>query len=333
MSVLSWPAYRNRAWHRIAVACAAGLVLAACQQAARPAQQAEPRPEPEPPLSRDVATGLAGSMQVDDALAASLRSLGDPLGGLDLPPVPGPQGMELEEVNIDACAPMPDAGADSDADGYPAEPTTFALDCEILVVHLGGTLVLEDKDDMDPDSGFRSELALEISLNIQNENAAFGAVQYALDVDESESGAGYTVFQSGELTLLVPEEPFLEGKVRLAYAATLDGSFQSGTLTIAAGDGTFSFATVPIDCSMLDGREADECRKQTSQNAGISVPFAVAATEVAFDKESCATAITGGYFDVQDDPGNVLRISYDGCGERSATYNGELIQLPPPDMP
>ena len=325
--VFSLCAYRNRAWRWVAVAFALGLGLAACGQAARPSMEAPPESEPEPPLSRDIATGLAGSMQVDESLASSLRSLGDPLGGLVISPIAGPQGVE--EANIDACAPMVDAGADSDADGYPAERTTFDLDCEILVVHFGGTLVLEDKDDMDADSGFRSELALEISLNIENENVRFSAVEYALDVDALASGAGYTVSQSGEVTLPVDEEPFMEGRVRLTYAATLDGSFGSGTLTLGAGGGTFSFATAPIDCSTLAGQEGEACRAQAPENPGTSLQLAVHSTGITFDRESCATVITGGSFDVQDDSGNLLRISYHGCGERAASYNGETIPISP----
>ena len=33
---------------------------------------------------------------------------------------------------------------------------------------------------------------------------------------------------------------------------------------------------------------------------------------------------------MQDDPGNVLRISYDKCGEWSATYNGQMLPVPSP---
>ena len=35
---------------------------------------------------------------------------------------------------------------------------------------------------------------------------------------------------------------------------------------------------------------------------------------------------------MQDDSGNVLRISYAGCGGRSATYNGEPNQTPPSEV-
>jgi hypothetical protein len=311
---------RNWSWYSVAVAVAVGLGLAACQQAATPT----------PTLSRKFATDLAMSMQVDEALASSLRSLGDPLGGLKVGAVQDSQGMDIE-LDIEECAPMLDAGADSDADGYPAERTTYALDCELLALHLGGTLVLADKDDMDQDSGFYSDLALEISLNSMDENVRFGAVEYTLDVDAKASGTGYTVSQSGVLSqenVIVDkkdEQSFLEGEARLTYDATIAGSLRSGKLTIAAGDGTYSLATVPIDCSMLDGEEARKCQEQTSENPGTLRQLTMTATELAFDKENCDTAITGGSFAVQDNLGNTLTTSYDGCGKRSATYNGEPI--------
>jgi hypothetical protein len=306
------------------VALAVGFGLAACQQAAKPAPAPKGEPEPEPPLSRQVATELAASTQVDEALASSLRSLGDPLGGLEVGPVRDSQGMDITP-NIEECAPILEAGADSDADGYPAERTTYDLTCELLALHFGGTLVLEDRDDMDRNSGFYSHLTLQISLNVMNENVEFGAVEYTLDVDATADGAGYTVSQSGAIFLDVQNEPFLKGEARLSYDATLAGSFQSGTLTIAAGNGTYSLATVPIDCSMLAGEEGDKCREQTAENPGTLRQLAMSTTELAFDKENCDTAITGGSFDVQDDLGNILTISYDGCGNRSATYNSEPI--------
>ena len=64
---------------------------------------------------------------------------------------------------------------------------------------------------------------------------------------------------------------------------------------------------------------------------GTALRLAVTATGIVFDRETCATAITGGSFDLQDNSGNLLRISYDGCGERSATYDGEQFPIPPPE--
>ena len=298
--------------------------------AAPPETTAAPEPEPDLGLhlSRDVAASFAASMQVDGALTSSLRSLGDPLGGLQVGTVEGPS--DIEKPDLAGCVSMLDAGADSDGDGYPAEETTLDLDCELLVLHLGGTLVLEDKDDMDRDSGFRSEVDFRISLVVENQKVEFVVGKQAMDVDAIDGGAGYVVSQSGEIKVPI-EEPFLEGEVRLTYAGTLEGSFRSGTLTIDAGDGTFTFATIPIDCSKLAGDEGEACRAQAPENPGPSLRLAVNSTGLAFDKESCATAITEGYFDVQDGSGNVLRISYDGCGERSATYNGEIIPIPPPE--
>ena len=62
------------------------------------------------------------------------------------------------------------------------------------------------------------------------------------------------------------------------------------------------------------------------------VPFAVRSPGIDFDTASCATALIGGHVDVQDDPGNILRISYDECGESSATYNGDMLPVPPPEV-
>ena len=328
--VFSSSAYRNRAWYWTGVAAALGLGLAACQQAAKPALEPEPGPEPdlELHLSRDVAAGFVASMQVDDALTSSLRSLGDPLGGLQVGPVEG--SSDIERPDLAGCVPMLDAGTDSDGDGYPAGETTLDLDCELLVLHLGGTLVLEDKDDMDRDGGFRSEVDFRISLVVENQTVEFVVGNHAMVVDAIDGGAGYAVSQSGTIKIPI-EEPFLEGEVRLSYVGTLEGSFRSGTLTIDAGAGTFTFATVPVDCSKLAGDEGETCRTQAPENPGTLLRLAVNSTGIAFDKESCATTITEGYFDMQDDSGNVLRISYDGCGERSATYNGEIIPIPPPE--
>ena len=56
----------------------------------------------------------------------------------------------------------------------------------------------------------------------------------------------------------------------------------------------------------------------------------MSSTGIVFDKAACGTVLTGGYFKVSDDPGNVLTVSYAECGKRSAAYNGEMLPLPPP---
>ena len=302
-----------------------GLGLGACQQAAKPSG-----PSPMSDLTRDVAAGIAALKQVDDALASSLRTLGDPLGGLQVGKVeelPAEEGPSLAR-----CVPMLDAGTDSDADGYPAKVTTLDLDCELLILHLGGTLVLEDKDDMDGESGFRSDVDFQMTLTFEDRKLELGVGKQALDVDKKENGGGYGLSYSGEIKIPMTDGPFLETEVRLTYAGTLEGSFGSGTLTVDAGDGTLSLASVPVDCSMLGDDEEETCRAQAPENPGTSLlQLVVNSTGIAFDKVSCGTALTDGYFDVQDDSGNVLRISYDGCGQRSATYNGEMIPIPPPE--
>ena len=199
-----------------------------------------------------------------------------------------------------------------------------------LALHIRGTVVLEDKDDTDRESGFRSEVDFRILLVVEDQEVEFGAGKQAMDVDAIDGGDGYGVSLSSEIKVPV-EEPFLEGEVRFTYAGTLAGSFRSGTLAIDAGAGAFTFVTVPVDCSRLAGDEGQACRDQAPDNPGTLLRLAVNSTGIVFDKESCATAITEGSFDVQDESDNILGISYDGCGERSATYNGEPLPLPTPE--
>ena len=298
------------------MAAAAGLGLAACAQAAK---------IPEGPLSREVAAGLAASGFVDDEIVSSIRTVGEPLGA---PPSaaneasPGGGALDLA-----GCLPML-AGADSDADGYPSVEETLPIDCDLFIFHIGGTLVLLDKNDEDPTSGFRSQLDFRMMVTAEDEAHLFAAGKRVMDVDAMATGA-YGLSYNGGFASPTPGEPFSEAEVRLTYVGTLQGTFEGGTLAI--DDGTFSFAAVPVDCSMLAGAEQQACQANTPENTAPPLEVAVASTGIVFDKASCDTALTGGYFDMRDDSGNVLRISYSGCGERSATYNGEMITIPPPE--
>ena len=316
MSVCSSPACRKRAWIGMAVMAAVGLGLAACGTAAN---------IPEAALSREVAADLAASRLVDDAVVSSIRMLGKPLGAPPAAASEASPGMEAPDLS--GCLPML-AGADSDADGYPAVEETLSIACG-LIFDVDGTLVLWDENDQDPTSGFRSELDFRWTFTVGDEAHVLASGTQTVDVKAREDGA-YGLSYSSTLTLpsMTEEEPFLEFETRLTYAGTLEGSFEAGTLAI--GEGTFSLAPVPVDCSKLAGDEQQACRAQAPEHGAPPPPYAVTSTGIVFDKASCATVLTDGSFDVSDDPGNVLEVSYAGCGERSAAYNGELLPLPPP---
>ena len=326
-SLFSLPRRCGAVWCRIGVAAALGLVLAACQQAATPADPA-PDAEPERHLSRDVAAGVAGSMQVDNALGISLRSLGDPLGGLRVATVDG--GAVTEMPDLADCLSIAGA-ADSDGDGYPAVAATLDLDCQFLALHIRGTVVLEDKDDTDRESGFRSEVDFRSLLVVEDQEVEFGAGKQAMDVDAIDGGDGYGVSLSSEIKVLV-EEPFLEGEVRFTYAG--HSQARSGAARWPLMPATARSRSSPFRSTARGwpAPKGQACRDQAPDNpTGTSLRLAVNSTGIVFDKESCATAITEGSFDVRDEIGNVLGISYDGCGERSATYNGEPLPLPTPE--
>ena len=315
VSVFSLPADRNRAWFGMAVVAVLGLGLAACGTAAS---------IPEGSLSREVAADLAASRLVDEALASSIRVLGKPLAASPVAESEASPGVEAPDLS--GCLPMLE-GADRDADGYPAVEETLTIDCD-LFFHVGGTLVLADKDDQDPLSGFRSRLDFRVTLTDGGETHPLASGTRTVDVEARENAA-YALSYGSTITQpsMAEAEPFLAFESRLTYAGTLEGSFEGGTLAI--DEGTFSLAPVPVDCSKLAGEEQQACLARAPEHAGPPPPLAVSTTGVVFDKASCATVLSGGYFELRDDPGNVLAVSYAGCGERSASYNGEMLPLPP----
>ena len=318
VSVFSSPAYRNRVWYATAVVAAVGLGLAACGTAAN---------IPDEHLTRAGAADLAASRLVDQQLISSLRVLGEPRALTLVAASEASPGTDAPDLA--GCLPALE-GADGDADGYPAARETLSIDCG-LFVHVGGTLLLWDEDDQDPLSGFRSELDFRITLTAGDETHLLTSGTQTVDVAAREDGAYALSYGS---TINVPpmaeEEPFLGFESRLTYAGTLEsveGSFAAGTLAI--DDGMFSLAPVPVDCSKLAGDERQACRAQVRERTRPAPAYAVSSTGIVFDKAACDTVLSGGYFRVSDDRGNVLRVSYAECGKRSAAYNGEMLPLPP----
>ena len=205
---------------------------------------------------------------------------------------------------------------------------SLSIDCD-LFFHVGGTLVLWDEDDQDPLSGFRSEFDFRITVTAGDETHLFTSGTQTVDVAARENGA-YAVSYGSTIALpaMDEEEPFLGFESRLTYAGTLEGAFEAGTLAI--DEGMFSLVPVPVDCSKLAGDEQQACRAQVPERPGPAPAYAVSSTGIVFDKAACDTVLTGGSFQVSDDPGNVLTVTYAECGKRSAAYNGELLPLPPP---
>ena len=221
---------------------------------------------------------MPASQQVDTVLVSSIRALGNPLAqsqieGLALfaATLALADDLDAEPPSIEGCVPMLSDGADGDGDGYPGMETTLTMDCELFGFRLEGTLVLMDEDDMDPASGFNSEMDLQMTLTAEGETLASFVGDHDLQVTAMEAGIGYGLSYSGGI---VQGSDYLELDTRLTYDGTLEGSFDSGRMTIAQG--TISFVFTPVDCSTVAAADRETCRAEVPEHPGPPVvPLAV----------------------------------------------------------
>ena len=310
---------------RLAVAVAVWLVLAACTNVTSPPPEA-PAPDPE-----EAAAAAAVAEQAEGVLLTSLRALSMPAAAAQAEGIEALADFTVlvdpaaTPPSVEGCAPMLSEGADGDGDGYPAVETTLRIDCRLdvpFVFQLTGTLVLEDEDDMDLDSGFDAYLVYRLMLTA--EGATLTAVG-TRDVQVMEAGSGYDLAYAGTDTLIYS---YLAYEARLTYTGTLEGAFERGTLAI--GDGSTVLTLTPVDCTVLAAPEREACEEQVQENPGSAGTLPVQTTRLAYDTAGCETVFIGGHVDVENAAGNVLRISYAGCGERSITYNGKPV---PPRRP
>ena len=166
---------------------------------------------------------------------------------------------------------------------------------------------------MDPESGFDADLVYRLMLTAEGKTlTAVGA----RDVQVMGDGSGYDLAYAGKDILI---DSYLAYEARLTCTGTLEGAFERGTLAI--GDGSVVLTLTPV-CTALADSEREACEEQAQENPGSSGTLPVQTTRLAYDTAGCETVFVGGHVEVEDAAGNVLRISYAGCGERSVTYNG-----------
>ena len=325
----------SRPWMRLAVAVAAvWLVLAGCTGAtsATPDEQEPEKPDPE-----EVAAAAALSEQVEGGLVTSIQALSMPSATAQaeaigtvadftalVDPTAGPPSTE------ECAPPMLSEGADGDGDGYPAVRTTLRIDCSfdfpMFVFRLAGSLVLLDENDLNPESGFESELDYRLTVTTEGKTLTADGVRI---VGAMQDGSGYDLTYEGRDRVI---DSYLVFQIRLAYRGTLAGTFKAGTLAI--GGGTLTFTSTPVNCAVLADAKREACEEQVQENPGSSGTLTVKTTGLNYDDRDtagCETLFTGGHVDMEDGAGNVLRISYAGCGERTVTYNGWPVPPRPPE--
>ena len=198
----------------------------------------------------------------------------------------------------------------------------FSLDGFLSLVG-SGSLVIDDKDDMDATSGVTLEALTEYRITVGESHISITS-DVSVDVSRSAGAADYEIDHEGSLSVTYP---FFETDVEGDYDATLTGTFASGTVGVQGG---FTFSTTPADCSTLDAALQEACQEAVQDLDSGEFTLQVSASELAYDTAACATTFTGGAFDVRAGD-SVIKATYDGCGPATVTYNGQ--PLPPTEMP
>ena len=321
---LSLLVYRNRLLLLFGVVALCGGLVACSRMASKPEMPVEPvEPTPVVPATPTVPVVIA--TQVEMSLRTMLLALTDPQSLIA--PQTGllPADTVDQALPIETC-PMESAGdaTDGDSDNF-ANAETRTFDCELfsfegIAFGGSGSLVVEDKDDMDEFSGVTLEADVEYRLSaLGNPVFSITSADVSLDVSPSADAADYEIVHRGTAGIA---EPFSQIDLVGDYDAMLTGAFAGGAVGVEGG---FTFSTTPTDCETLDAALQEECRQAVQGIETGSITLQVSSSELLYDAAACDTTFTGGYFDVTDGADNVLKSSYDGCGPASVTYNGQPV--------
>ena len=311
--------YRNRLLLLFGVVALCGGLVACSRMASKP----EPvEPTPVVPATPTVPVGIA--TQVEISLRTMLLALTNPEG------LVAPQASLLPADTVDQAlpietCPMESSGDATDGDGDNfADAETRTFDCELfsfegIAFGGSGSLVIDDKDDMDEFSGVTLEADVEYRLSALGNPVFSITADVSLDVSPSADAADYEIDHRGTAGIA---EPFSQIDLVGDYDATLTGAFAGG---IVGAQGGFTLSTTPTDCETLDAALQEECRQAVQEMETGSITLQVSTSGLEYDAAACDTTFTGGYFDVTDGAGNVLKSSYNGCGPATVTYNGQPV--------
>lgn len=313
-------------------ALAIGLV--ACEEMA---QKPPATPQPEPvALSRDQARDVAEQAQLLvqpllDMLSSPASLAAGQAGFLPLADATREHAAVRLEATAEPAAAVcvtsdPQPPVDGDEDGIPLT-VKIAFDCSESFAGISfsgaGTVVISDKDDANPDSGFRADIDARYEISGAETGTFAIGLDGTLDVTQlaaTGTTLEYDIAYDGKLSFETPG-----GRDQFSYAMQVkhEGTFAAGVVSIA---GTFGYSW-DWDCSKLTGELADECRSQV-QSVGSKgeIQLTIKAIELEYDTVNCETAFTRGALEVRDDVGNVAQVRYAGCGQETVTYNGELLE-------
>ena len=333
-------AYRNRLLLLLGVVALCGALVACSRAAGKPVTPEPVDPTPvAPPLPVESAAFVATS--VGQSLGVMLLALNDPetlvvpRGTATLEADTVAQAHPFEACSLESSGDATDNDADNFAenetrsfgnrrpgDPPPPECEVFSLEGFLSLVG-SGSLVIDDKDDADAASGVRLEAVTEYRVTLGPSQISI-TTDVSFDVSRSAGAADYEIDHEGTASVA---EPFSRTDLVGDYDATLTGTFTSGSAGVQGG---FTISTTPADCSTLDPALQQDCQAAVQELGSGGFTLQVSASDLIYDTAECATAFTGGSFDVRAGD-NVIKSTYDGCGPATVTYNGQPV--PSPEMP
>ncbi|WP_240637067.1 hypothetical protein [Meiothermus hypogaeus] len=261
------------------------------------------------PLSKADAQKLKDSLvQSNKYLVAAIASPSgvvttNTAGGLSLPsPVANlilASGLPPQSINCTASETPPKAQQqDLDNDKIPLQ-ATYRVDCTVGDTRLRGGIVLRDKDDNNPASGYTIDTdQYELTLNTGKSNES--GVKLDLDLDVTWNNPNYAVRYNFNFEIYGSD-----GRFGTTYAYTATYVPDNAQTPFAAG--TFNYE------GSLDFRTATKLYRLTGK-----------ATDLKFSN-TCKETFVGGSWNLEDTRGNKLLVVYNACNNVTVTYNGEAL--------
>ncbi|MBB6098650.1 hypothetical protein HNR42_002085 [Deinobacterium chartae] len=263
----------------------AALVLAACGNAGNPSN-----PNPGEALSQQEASELRGAaVQGNAMLSASLSADTSPLAMVGA-------GVNLNTNDID-CSAQASSTTDADNDGI-HQDATLTWDCTVGTLSTEGRLRAQDKNDQDARSGFRLE-AQDVRLSL-GEGDRLRSFDLDSTFDLNTSGQTYSA--DSQLTVDY-QTPRGSGSASSDYDITLtpdnaSDPFEAGTVSVS---GNLTFV-----------------------RNGKTHVFTASSQNLHF-RQSCDSGFDSGSIRYADNKGNTLTLTYQGCNQVTATFNGSVM--------
>lgn len=189
---------------------------------------------------------------------------------------------------------------DADNDGIPVS-ATYTIDCDYSdpsygSLKLTGSFTFSDKDDNDPLSGYTAEVSdYDYTFSADGTNVTFSM---DLAIDLTVTADSYTADYTLNYDL-----SSAEGSGSLSYDYSL-------TYRPADASDPFAAGTFVVDGSL------------DFESGGERYSLTVETTPELLYSSSCDSSFVGGSARYEDSEGNALTVSYSGCNNVSASYNG-----------